>query len=80
MKMSKSDFDKLTTLVLFSFAYVVFMYVLWNFVTLPAVLHFGDDIAARDTFSCTFDEVLANVLLVHLLFCATKLGKNKEIK
>ena len=80
MKMCKSDFDKLTTLVFFSLVYVLFVYVIWNFVTLPAVLHFGDEIAARDAFSCSFDEVLANVFLANLLFGATKIGSKKETK
>ena len=78
--MSKSDFDKLKTFVFFSFAYVALVYVIWNFVTLPTVLHFGDDIAVRDAFSCSFDEVLANVFLANLLFGATKIGSKKEVK
>lgn len=79
LKFENKALSALVNTTLIASIYVTLVYVIWYFVILKLVMHFGTFDAVRIAFSGdnTFDEVLKSIVIMHCAFAFTKLGKKR---
>ena len=82
LKIENKALALLAKVTIMAGTYTALVYVIWYYVILKLVTHFGTLEAARIAFSMdnTFDQVLKNIVILHCAFALTKLGKKKEVK
>lgn len=82
LKIENKVLSTLVNTTLLVGGYVAMVYVIWYYVILKLVLHFGTFEAIRIAFSGenTFIEVLKSFVIMHFAFALTKLGKERQSK